>query len=199
MNRKLALLAAAVLAFPLVPSAFAEDDMSCVVQGGTPLLPKRNDTVYLDMSKSANGGNFDLLDAGRPLQKDGLLQFPPWGAPAEAGSAELIEMTFEVPADGNYCLFARVMFDTKPVSHHDSLFFGIDGAPMIAGALAHQYEKTEFNKTQWIQFFDAKFPKRAQWPVFLKKGRHTIRISPREEINIGMIAITLNPRAFRGK
>lgn len=31
MNRKLALLAAAVLAFPLVPSAFAEDDMSCVV------------------------------------------------------------------------------------------------------------------------------------------------------------------------
>ena len=104
-----------------------------------------------------------------------------------------------MPADGKYCLFARVMFDTKPVSHHDSLFFGIDGAPMIAGALAHQYDKTEFNKTQWIQFFDGKLPKRAQWPVFLKKGKHTIRISPREEINIGMIAITLDPQAFRGK
>ena len=70
---------------------------------------------------------------------------------------------------------------------------------MIAGVLAHQYEKTEFNKTQWIQFFDGKLPKRAQWPVFLKKGKHTIRISPREEINIGMIAITLDPQAFRGK
>ena len=119
--------------------------------------------------------------------------------PREVSFTSNRDWTVEVPADGNYCLFARVMFDTKPVSHHDSLFFGIDGAPMIAGAFAHQYEKTEFNKTQWIQFFDAKFPKRAQWPVFLKKGRHTIRISPREEINIGMIAITLNPQAFRGK
>ena len=44
MNRKLALLAAAVLAFPLIPSAFAENNMPCVVQGGTELLPKRNDT-----------------------------------------------------------------------------------------------------------------------------------------------------------
>ena len=35
MNRKLALLAAATLAFPLVPSAFAESNMPCVVQGGT--------------------------------------------------------------------------------------------------------------------------------------------------------------------
>lgn len=197
MNRKNSLLAVAVLAAAFFSTAFADSGMPCVVPGGTALLPKRNDTVYLDMSKAANGKNFAFLDDSKNLQKDGLLQFLPCGEPVDADSPELIEMTFEVPADGNYSFFARVMFDTKPVSHHDSLFFGIDDAPMIVGVLAHQYDKTIFDKTQWIQFFNSECPKRAQWPIFLKKGRHSIRISPREGINIGMIAVTTTPEFFR--
>ncbi len=149
-----------------------------------PFRPVVNDsgTVYVDAAAPVSSMIYEVISD--PL--------------AEGGKAVLLQgerdknyaqYEFELEQDGDYYLVFRLRGDA-PAEAHDSLFCGVDDDPPA---------ETHLNgNTRWVWSVGApgkgQFRRLRTYP--LKKGKHTIRIAPRESMRLDTIAITDNPAAF---
>jgi hypothetical protein len=100
------------------------------------------------------------------------------------------EYAFEIPKDGRYFVLMRIKSD-EPVGLHDSLKYGIDGGDIKAAHLS--------SATSWTWALAANNGDKRM--VYLKmhelsKGKHVIKILPREGVRLDAIVLTDNPQLF---
>ncbi len=124
--------------------------------------------------KLADGGK--CLDFSGSKDKDGAYIVQP------------IKYTFDAPADGYYTILVRVK-SGFPRKSHNSIFSAIDGGEMYNTDLM-----TARNNVWNWQI--CKRPDPCPTGVYLKKGRHTVSIAPRESLLLDLIAVTNDPAAF---
>jgi hypothetical protein len=93
---------------------------------------------------------------------------------------------FEIPKNGNYQIFARVKSD-EPVGSNDSFFISIDGSEPKPIHLR--------SSTEWVWSGVSRDSSSMKYYELLKfdKGKHTIKIIPREPVYVDMFLITDEP------
>lgn len=128
-------------------------------------------------------------DAAKP---DGGYQYPVVGDAihlAGKSNTNPVVYHFDVPRDGKYFILVRIRCD-EPVGSHNSIFCAIDDEPMAAAHLR--------GKNRWVWALTAPGNyKQASLKLYdLKRGRHTIKIAPRESLYLEAIAITDDPKIF---
>ena len=131
-----------------------------------------NDLNALD--NLAEGGK--CFDFTAPKAKDGSYIINP------------VKYNFDVPADGFYTVLVRVK-SSFPRKSHNSIFAAIDDEKMQNTDLM----TVRLNAWNW-QICKRKGP--CPTGVFLKKGRHTLTVAPRESLLLDLIAVTNDPAAF---
>ena len=122
----------------------------------------------------AEGGK--CFDFTAPKAKDGSYIVNP------------VKYNFDVPADGFYTVLVRVK-SSFPRKSHNSIFAAIDDEKMQNTDLM----TVRLNAWNW-QICKRKGP--CPTGVFLKKGRHTLTVAPRESLLLDLIAVTNDPAAF---
>lgn len=123
-----------------------------------------------------------------------MVQLPRRGEPAKPGSPECLSFEFEVPKDGLYGVFVRCALP-EPVGLHDSFFYSFDEQPLRRG----DFSPARSGEARWFMVSEPSGHQESRGAFFLKAGRHVLRIAPREETRIGLIAITDNLYAFEYK
>lgn len=90
---------------------------------------------------------------------------------------------FEIPQDGDYQIFVRVRSE-EPVGQHDSLFLSLDNIPKQPAYLRSDIE------WRWSGCGAAVSMGPTAKPFSLKKGKHNIKIFPRETLYFDILLIT---------
>lgn len=162
-----------------------------------PLKPhgKNDFAVYFNPEDADGKQRFPRLVPEYGPDADGMVQFPPRSRPAEPGSPERLSFDFEVPKDGFYGVFIRSILP-EPAGMHDSFFYSFDNQPMRRGDFS---PARSCGKPRWFMVSESCGHQETRSAFFLKKGRHTLHVSPREKTLIGLIAITDNHYAFEYK
>lgn len=118
----------------------------------------------------ASGGNYILL--------------------ADSAGAGPAEYRFRIPREGAYFILMRIRSET-PVGSHDSVRFALDDAPLLD---AHLRSSTEWN---WSLASHNRNNPLSRLQMFkMAPGEHTIRLAPRESIDLDAIVVTDDPGAF---
>ncbi|MFG0250270.1 MAG: right-handed parallel beta-helix repeat-containing protein [Phycisphaeraceae bacterium JB051] len=103
---------------------------------------------------------------------------------------QMISYTFTIPEDGSYFLAARTKAYV-PAGHHNSVYISLDGSDFI---------REEFwTNGDWYWCGLRALGKDARawfYPFKLTAGQHTIRITPRESMQLDCFAITTDPRVL---
>lgn len=90
---------------------------------------------------------------------------------------------FEVPEDGDYQIFVRIKSE-EPVGAHDSIFLSLDNMPEQPA-----YLKSDID-WRWSGCGAVESMGPTAKPFSLKKGRHNIKILPRETLYFDILLIT---------
>lgn len=157
-----------------------------------PLKPHKpgDVAIYLNPETADKGKKFPRVNPAHGPEEDGCVEFPARGKPEKSGSPYLLEFEFDVPEEGYYGLFVRADVPS-PAGAHDSFFYGFDDQPMIPGSFA----EARSGRKRWYMVAQSG-PQETRSACHLTRGRHTLRISPRESTRIGLIAVTDNHYAF---
>ncbi|WP_294435543.1 right-handed parallel beta-helix repeat-containing protein [uncultured Victivallis sp.] len=158
-----------------------------------PLKPHKpgDVAIYLNPEKADKKKKFPRVDPARGPEEDGCVEFPARARPEQAGSPYLLEFEFEVPKEGYYGLFVRADVPS-PAGAHDSFFYAFDDQPMIFGGFA----EARSGRKRWYMVGQSSGHQETRSAFHLTRGRHKLRISPRESTRIGLIAVTDNHYAF---
>jgi len=92
---------------------------------------------------------------------------------------------FMIPEDGFYCIFARVKSE-EPVGQHDSFLLSVDNQEEKP---AHLGSDTKWG---WSCCGDSSGMHLLQI-LNLKKGPHSVKLSPRESVLVDLLCVTNNP------
>jgi hypothetical protein len=157
-------------------SIYAKTDVKQLVK------PAKQATLYIEAEKTVNGKGYyaELKDSGASGGKYILLS---------DRNRKTAQYSFNISKAGKYFVAMRVKSD-KPVSSHDSLQFSVDGGEMKT---AHLQSDTCWtwalaaNNDQHLKHLKA---------FKLKKGKHIIKVMPKEAIYLDLIAITEKPELF---
>lgn len=101
-------------------------------------------------------------------------------APAERGvkltGSSIAQFTFEAPHDGWYYALLRARAP-GPAGRHDSVYFAVDDAGLLKTFTLIGINEMTFRLTPITKFF-------------LKKGKHTLFLKPREPVNADILVVT---------
>lgn len=160
-----------------------------------PLKPHKpgDVAIYLNPETADKGKKFPRANPAHGPEEDGCVEFPARGKPEKSGSPYLLEFEFDVPEEGYYGLFVRADVPS-PAGAHDSFFYGFDDQPMIPGSFA----EARSGRKRWYMVAQSG-PQETRSACHFTRGRHKLRISPRESTRIGLIAVTDNHYAFELK
>ena len=157
-------------------SIYAKTDVKQLVK------PAKQATLYIEAEKTVNGKEYyaELKDSEASGGKYILLS---------GRNRKAAQYSFNISKAGKYFVVMRVKSD-KPVSSHDSLQFSVDGGEMKT---AHLQSDTCWtwalaaNNDQHLKHLKA---------FKLKKGKHIIKVMPKEAIYLDLISITEKPELF---
>jgi hypothetical protein len=154
----------------------------------SPMRPQRNGvvTVYAEAENPSGGLPYSQVK-DRDASQGKCVQIPDMDDVQRTTPAEY---SFEIPKNGRYFVLMRIKSDA-PVGLHDSLKFGLDGADIKAAHLS--------SATSWTWALAANNGNKRM--MYLKmhklsKGKHVIKILPREAIYLDVVVITDNPKLF---
>jgi parallel beta helix pectate lyase-like protein len=136
-------------------------------------------SLYIEAEKPAGKQVFDIVDDSN-ASEDKCVFLNPEKLRILAEKALLYE--FEVLETGKYQILLRVK-SQEPVGRHDSLFISLDNEEPKP---LHLRSKTDWgwsggNRTSSRKFYEL---------INMKKGKHTIKIFPRESVYVDLILIT---------
>lgn len=140
------------------------------------------DAVYIDAARPTGGTRYKVISDPQAENGDAIR--------LEGARGENYAVyEFELKEDGNYFLLFRLRGEA-PANAHDSLFCGLDD---------EKPAETHLNgNTCWTWSVGApgkgQFQRLRVYP--LKKGKHTLRIAPREPLDLDSIALAKDPGVF---
>jgi hypothetical protein len=126
-------------------------------------LPGAADFTVQEAADASGGRYLEFVGAGKSLGPKG------------------VDLAFDVPAEGSYAIAIRVRCPL-PVPMHDSMYLGIDGAtpeqcPISGGPSWQWVSRTGRNGVR----------------LPLAAGKHTLRLVPREGIDLDAVRVTALP------
>jgi len=138
-------------------------------------------TLYIESEKPVSKNDYTISEdknasGGKCIYVEGKRKQP-------------VEYSFDIPKDGKYFIVMRVK-SNDPVGMHDSLNFSLDNGKMKS---AHLYSGTAWT---WSTAANNNEHLKRMKAYKLKKGKHTIKIMPRESLYLDLIAVTDNPKIF---
>ncbi len=100
---------------------------------------------------------------------------------------KVLTLDAEIPADGDYYLFARVKCP-NPIGAHDSMFIAIDNGPL------QRNDIYGMNSWHWASLSGEGGGRNYyKYGVRLARGRHTIKLAPREPLFLDAVFLTSDP------
>ncbi len=147
-----------------------------------PVIRPEAGAVYRDAARPDAGRRYPAVedpeaDGGRAIRLEG-----------ERG-LNAAEYRFEIPKAGKYHLMLRVRSE-QPVQQHDSVFCAVDGEPLAEAHLSSR----EFWTWTPAAPGGGQFGRLKQYD--LAPGVHTVRIAPREPLELDLIAFVEDPGRF---
>ena len=141
-------------------------------------------TVKISDMKTA--GTFSPLsgESGVLLDKGGL---------DNVNTARYLEYSFEAPEDGTYYIFTKVKTLELPVGRHDSLYMSLDSAEPERSGLAIS------TVWDWLLIRAGQPTQKNRQGAFFKKGMHSIKIYPREDLAFDGLFISSDPFMNKGE
>ena len=153
--------------------------------------------LELDMEKPTRGKQYPIVKDAEATNgtavKFMIPGYDPLPAPAPADK-DISEYDFTVPKDGWYF----VIFKSKaklPTALHDSVYSAVDSKKLTVNNLGGR-TKTYWNWSVPTGLSHRTKPAATIGAFYLKKGKHTLFVAPREAVLLDTIAITDNNKIF---
>lgn len=153
----------------------------------------------IDLEKPSRGKQYPIIKDADASNGTAVMFMAPGfdvlPAPFPAGK-DIAEYDFTVPEDGWYFVVFRSKA-LEPVGIHDSLYTAIDSNKMS------QYNLSSHTKTYWNWSVPTGLSHKTKpasriGAYHLKKGKHTLKVAPRESVMLDSVAITGCNKIFYG-
>ena len=156
--------------------------------------------IYVDLTKASRGKQYPVVshpDGGRgKVLKFDTNSYPVAEKEFTGSESDIAEYDFDIPKDGTYYIMLRGCAQNDQALMN-SCFMALDNAPMF-----HQHLTLTFSERMswvWPKLPEANTKIHECKALYLKKGKHKLRMAPRKALYFDSLCITTDPRIFEDR